>query len=286
MTGFGAGGASLDGGRITVEARSVNHRYLDVRVRVPTELSDLGFHVEQLVRSRHDRGRFDVAVQIALSAPLGGLNIERAQSAYAALSRLRDEVAPGTPLPLTALSLVPDLFSQASALNRTEAEHALELATRAALDALDSMRADEGAALAKELNGRLGAIDELRDSISTRAASSPTHHATKLRARIATLLEGTGVAADPARLETEIALLADRLDVTEEIVRLASHTEQFHALLGAEEPVGRRLDFLLQEMGRETNTIGAKCQDAELSHQVVQLKAELSRMREQVQNVE
>jgi uncharacterized protein (TIGR00255 family) len=137
-----------------------------------------------------------------------------------------------------------------------------------------------------ELSERVDAVAALCRAIAAGAAQLPQNQAERLRARIARLMDSAAVSADPGRLETEIALFADRLDVTEEIVRLESHIHQFRSLMQATEPVGRQLDFLLQEMGREANTIGSKCQDASLSHRVVDLKAELSRIREQVQNVE
>jgi uncharacterized protein (TIGR00255 family) len=285
MTGFGVGDAPLGSARVVVEARSVNHRFLDVHVRMPPELGEQAFFVEQLARARLHRGRYDLSVQLPEHAATGELDFERARDAYAELCRLRDELAPGTEVPLLTLSLVPDLFRQ-SGTGRKDTEAALEQGLDRSLAALDAMRDREGARLSSELSERVDAVDALCRAIAEGAALLPQNHAEKLRVRIARLMESAALSADPGRMETEIALFADRLDVTEEIVRLESHIHQFRSLMAAQEPVGRQLDFLLQEMGREANTIGSKCQDARLSHRVVELKAELSRIREQVQNVE
>jgi uncharacterized protein (TIGR00255 family) len=163
---------------------------------------------------------------------------------------------------------------------------ALGAALKAAIAALDTMRLTEGDALSLELGTRLHVAQQLQRQISERGPDLLKYYQNRLQERLSRLLAGSEAQVDPGRLQAEIALLADKSDITEELVRLGSHFEQFSALLKLAEPVGRRLDFLLQEIGRETNTIGSKCQDASLSHLVVELKTEVERMREQVQNVE
>ena len=285
MTGFGVGRAAFEGGSVVMEVRTVNHRFVDVRVRASSEISDQSFFIEQLVRERARRGRYDVTVRLeGVSLPL--FDEQRARALYAGLVRLRDELAPGTEVPVTALMWVPNLVASAPATAVEELRQALTAAVQAAFGDLDSMRETEGARLSTDLSDRVGAASRLCARVGERAPNVTKALAERLRERLRRLVEDTSLALEPGRLETEVALLADRTDVTEELVRLDSHFVQFRALLGAGEPVGRRLDFLLQEMGREANTIGAKCQDAELSHLVVELKAEVERMREQVQNVE
>ena len=287
MTGFGVGDAPLGDGRVMVELRALNHRFLDVRVRLPEELLDQSFFVEQLARESLARGRFDVGVRLEGAAlPPPRFSVERARALYRGLSQLRDELAPGTELPITALTGMPDLVTTPTTADSEGARDSLKAAFDAALIKLDEMRRQEGAALERELRARLDSARRLRVTISSRGGEMLEAYRTRLRERLDRLLGETGVQIDAARLEAEIVILADRSDVTEELVRLDSHFDQFARLLTADGPVGRRLDFLLQEIGRESNTIGAKSQDAPIAHLVVEMKAELERIREQVQNVE
>ncbi|MEO7032862.1 MAG: YicC/YloC family endoribonuclease [Polyangiaceae bacterium] len=287
MTGFGVGDAPLGDGRVMVELRALNHRFLDVRVHLPQELLDQSFFVEQLAREGLARGRFDVGVRLEGAAlPPPRFSVERARALYRGLSQLRDELAPGTELPVTALTGMPDLVTTPTTADSEGARAALKAAFDAALIKLDEMRRQEGAALNRELCARLDAARKLRVLISARGGEMLEGYRIRLRERLDRLLSESGVQVDAARLETEIVILADRSDVTEELVRLDSHFDQFARLLTADGPVGRRLDFLLQEIGRESNTIGAKSQDAPIAHLVVEMKAELERIREQVQNVE
>ncbi len=287
MTGFGLGEVPIGGGRLGLEIRGVNHRFLDVRVRVPRELGDLPGFVEQLARERLTRGRFEVAIRLD-GAGLGAvaLDKDRARAAFTALRELRDELAPGTEVPLSLLAAIPDLF--VSALDR-EVDRVRD-ATRAAFDAavrgLDTMREREGAALHDDLVKRLARIRALSQDVLGRSPEVLETHRRRLRDRAERLRATTDIHIDGARLEQEVAIFADRCDITEELTRLESHYDQFAALLSLEEAVGRRLDFLLQEMAREANTLGAKSPDAQVAHAVVEIKAEIERMREQVQNVE
>jgi uncharacterized protein (TIGR00255 family) len=287
MTGFGIGDAPLGAGRVVVEARSVNHRYLDVRVRLPTELVDRSLFVEQRAREKLSRGRFDVTVRYEGPPPRASkLDVEWARAVYADLARLRDELAPGTDLPITALTTMPDVFVVTSGFPPESADGALGAALDRALQRLDSMRGEEGVALRKELDARLSTSRALHARVRERAPDAVKAAEVRLRTRVQRITTQVGAELDPGRLEAEVALLADRSDITEELVRLESHFGQAETLFGGSEPCGRRLDFLMQEMAREANTIGAKSQDAELGHIVVELKSEIERMREQVQNVE
>lgn len=287
MTGFGLAEAPLGEGRVIVELRSLNHRFLDVRVRVPNELFDQASFLEQLAREMLSRGRFDLAVRLegdALPPPRFGM--DRLRMAYQALLSLRDELAPGTELPLTAVVGFPNVVTALSPCDAEPIQSALRSALAAAITHLNGMREREGQALGRELEERLVRARELTSQILTGAQGRAEAYRSRLLERLERLLAEVPARLDPARLETEVALLADRSDVTEELVRLESHFEQFLRLLALCEPVGRRLEFLLQEIAREANTIGSKSQDASLSHLVVELKAEIERMREQVQNVE
>ncbi len=286
MTGYGVGEAATPAGRLIVEIRAVNHRFLDVRVRAPRELVDLVPFSEQLARERLARGRIEIGMRLdgGSGSPIT-LDVARARAAYGALCALRDELAPASEVPLSLLSVVPDLFVSSSEQQRDALRVAFRACFDLALSALDKMRRDEGRALADDLRARLASVRRGADAIATRVPAIVEGYQKRLKQRVGRLL-GEGVHLDAGRLEQETALLADRADVSEELTRLSSHCSQYEALLDHGDAVGRRLDFLLQEMVREVNTIGSKAQDAEVAHLVVDVKSELERMREQVQNVE
>jgi uncharacterized protein (TIGR00255 family) len=286
MTGFGCGEAELDGNKLTCELRALNHRFLDVRVRMPEELAAHAFFVEQLARERLSRGRFDVGVRLSDGAAPTRFSLERARAVYRGLLQLRDELAPGTDVPVAALASLPQLFVDTSRSSDEGLARSLTAAFGAALTGLDQMRDREGQALGRELRERLATLRVLSEEAKTLSSGAAERQLGRLRERVTRLLADLPASPDPARLETELALLADRSDVTEELVRLASHCDQFEALLADSAPIGRRLEFLLQEMSREANTLGSKSQDVRLSHLVVDLKSQLEKIKEQVQNVE
>lgn len=287
MTGFGVGEVPLGRGKLAVEIRGVNHRFLDVRVRVPRELADIAGFVEQVAREKLSRGRYEVTLRVegmALGAPT--LDRDRARTAFQALCELRDELAPGSDVPLSLLGAIPDLFVSSVEREMERVHAAARAAFAAATAALDAMREREGTALRSDLAARLDRVRELSLSIGNRAPEVLEAHRQRLRERAERFRQNTEIGVDGPRLELEIAMFAERCDVCEELTRLASHCAQFGELLALDESVGRRLDFLLQEMAREANTVGAKSLDAPVSHSVVDVKAEIERMREQVQNVE
>jgi uncharacterized protein (TIGR00255 family) len=299
MTGFGTGNAALGQGSVAVEVRAVNGRFLDVRVRLPQELADLAMMVESETRKRLARGRCDITIRTegnVSTAP--SLDKGRARRAYRTLLELRDELAPGTEVPFSMLSAVPELFGAADAADLEPARRAVEAALASALDDLELMRQKEGAAITVDLEARLAAVRTLSTQIGARAPEIAESMAKKFRDRLTRLSAivtalpaggselGRDTGIDPARVEQELVLLMERSDIAEELTRLSSHVEQMSSYMQGDEPLGRRLDFLLQEMAREINTIGAKSQDLRTSHAVVELKAEIERMREQVQNVE
>ncbi len=287
MTGFGMGGAPIGSGRLLVEARSVNHRFLDVRARMPRELSEYGTFLEQLARGQLSRGRVELGVRYD-GAGQGSVIIDRqrALDVYRALDDVRREVGVTEPLPIAVLASIPDLFVSAFEGDPEGVRTALTKALEAAVVSLNTMRANEGANLGVELSRRLDALNGLVDDVARRAPELPDRYRKRLRDRLSRLIEGQDVKLDPARLEQEVVLFADHADVTEELARLRSHASQFAELLAASEPVGRRLEFLLQEMGREINTLGSKANEADIAQRVVEMKVEIEKMREQVQNVE
>jgi uncharacterized protein (TIGR00255 family) len=291
MTGFGLGEATLAGVRLLTEVRSLNHRYLEIRVRVPSELSDHTFFLEQRCRQLLQRGRFDVSVRLEGSPNASGrLDFARARQVYADLQELRTQVFEGNarsaPISLDLIAAAPGVLQTTSSYDPERTRAALDESLGSALAQLGAMRKREGRALEAELALRLQNAANLCTQIRSRSPLLAKEHAERLKERLQRLLQDQNARLDQSRLEVEVALLADRTDVTEELIRLECHFTQFAELCASDEPVGRRLDFLLQEVGREANTIGSKCPDADTAHLVVELKAELERLREQVQNVE
>jgi uncharacterized protein (TIGR00255 family) len=288
MTGFGTGEAPFGLGKLSVEVRGVNHRFLDVRVRVPREMTELAPFVEQLAREKLTRGRFEIAVRVeGMQLGAAVLDRDRARAVFQQLAELRDELAPGSEVPLSLLSSIPDLFVPAVERESEALRGALRKAFDDAVRSLDEMRAREGAALGNDLVKRLETVRRIALEVARRGPEVLDVHRRRLkeraeRLRVASELGGV----DPGRLEQEIALFAERVDIAEELTRLESHCVQFAQLVAGTEAIGRRLDFLLQEMAREANTVGAKSPDAPIAHAIVEVKAEIERMREQVQNVE
>jgi uncharacterized protein (TIGR00255 family) len=289
MTGFGVGDVALPEGRVIAEIRSVNQRFLDVRARLPRELSDLSLFAEQVARERLRRGRVELLVHTegAVLSPCS-LDKARARAAFRALAELRDELAPGAEVPLSLLAVVPDLFTPPAGDELSALRRSVKLAVERAIEAMDAMCRREADVLAADLRARVQILRDLLTEVTSLADTSREAMRRRLRERAERLLAELELALEPPRIEAELALLADRSDVTEELTRLGSHLDQFGAVVADDrgEPVGRRLDFLLQEMLREANTLGAKAQDAALAHRVVAIKVELERLREQVQNIE
>jgi uncharacterized protein (TIGR00255 family) len=289
MTGFGLGDASLTEGRVVAEIRSVNQRFLDVRARLPRELGDLTMFAEQLARDRLRRGRIELIVRTegTVLAPCA-LDKAKARAAFHALAELRDELAPGADLPLSLLGAVPDLFTSVAVHESAAVRGAVKTAIERAIDTMESMCHREGEALAADMRGRIATLRALVSEIVARADEARDALRRRVAERLERLLQGMDTGLEASRMEAEVALLAERSDITEEVTRLRSHLDQFGSALAAEggDPCGRRLDFLLQEMVREANTLGSKSQDAAISHHVVAMKVELERLREQVQNIE
>ena len=288
MTGFGVGEAPVGRALVHVEVRAVNHRHLEVRVKVAPELGEHAGALEDCVRTALGRGRVEVSARFTgegQSSP--ALDVVRARAVYEQLLALRDALAPREPVPLSLLAAVPELFVARSLPEPAAMRAALVRAAAEACRGVGQMRDAEGAVLGEELAQRLGRVDAHVQFVEARGPAVVEAVRARLHARIAALLEGSPAPLDPGRLELEVVLAADRMDVTEECTRLRSHVAQFRASLGAEggEARGRRFDFLLQEMAREANTLGAKSADAETAQRVVELKADLERLREQVQNI-
>lgn len=288
MTGYGKGEASAPNGNFLVEIRSVNHRYGEISVRLPRSFYAFENEVKKQASSILKRGKIDISVQWDESAAANftpQLDMAAARGYYEAYSRLAKELnLPQDAPPEYIMSQKGVIKDTAASLDETELQPQLLAAVQAAVVALDGMRVREGDALAADLKARRKQIAEWSKQIGERTPQVVLEYRQKLKARLELLLDGADI--DESRLAQEVALLADRSDITEELVRLASHFSQFDEALRSSEPVGRKLDFLMQEMNREVNTIGSKSNDAGITTLVIQIKAEMEKMREQVQNVE
>ena len=288
MTGFGRGESAGRGRVYTVEVQSVNHRFLEARCRLPKRLAGLEPRFQRAVQQRFARGHFEVSVQ---EKDLDGgtrtlkIDLNLARQYVESLRALQREMRLPGEVTLDMLASQRELISVEEPEGTLEEAWAdLEPALAAALDALATMRRQEGAALTQALRRHLGEIEGVLSRVVGRTSDLATAHRNRLRERVAELLDSR--LPDPLRLEQEVALLAERGDVTEECDRLRSHLGQFRDTLDRADPQGRRLDFLLQEMHREANTIGSKAADASLAQDVVELKTTIERLREQVQNIE
>jgi len=292
MTGFGRASARVESLGFEIEVRSVNHRHLDARVRVPRILSACEADLRARIQQRIGRGKIDLSITTSDDTPVSArVEIDRGVAEeYGRVARelARIDGVEG-PLSIDTLIALPGVARLAEPELPLDALlDALLAGVDGALDALVAMRAAEGKAIERDLLSRLDRVQSLADSIEARSGLVCESVRDRLRKRTEQLRIETGL-LDEARLHQEIVVAADRLDVTEEIVRLRSHIEQFREIVrtaGVDAPVGRQLEFLLQELGRETNTIGSKGSDAPIAHDVVELKAELERIREQVLNVE
>jgi uncharacterized protein (TIGR00255 family) len=288
MTGFGQKHAPWQDGAVTVEVRSVNHRFLEVACRLPRSLHALEEPFKKAVQQRCSRGRIDVTVSVQGGKGRGGLiklDQAMAKQYHQALRRLKTSLKlPGS----IDVALVAGLRDVLTVSDQPPEDPQLaklvhQLAEEA-LDQMHAMRQREGTALAKDMHGRIQTLKDHRLAVSGRAPVLLQEGFERMKQRIEKLLGGE--APDVPRLHQELAMYADRGDITEEIVRLDSHMLQFEEHLKRAESVGKTLEFLLQEMGREVNTIGSKANDAVIAGHVVQMKAELERVREQVQNIE
>lgn len=289
MTGFGSATVEIPGGRLTVEARSVNHRFSEVQVRLPRDLAPLEDRARALVLEQVRRGRVEVVVtrdEGARRPRTVRADKELASAYVAALREVAEAIGASGDIALAQIASLPDVLRVEE--DRADLESlwpAVASALRAATDALVAMRAAEGARLAEDMLGRAAALEQMTEVVAGRSREVVPEYGERLRLRLAELLAQTPV--DEARIATELALFAERSDITEELVRLRSHLAQFRqTVTEAEGAVGRKLEFLLQEMGRETNTIGSKANDLDIARTIVAMKSELESLREQVQNVE
>lgn len=288
MTGYGRSVETRSGREFTVEVRSVNNRYLDCAVRLPRLVAFGEDAVKQAVKNTISRGKVDVYVSVRSEGGEQGtvtLNTALAEGYLAAMRQMAETFGLENDVKVSDLSRLPEVFT----VDKPEVDEEALLAdlmavTNEALAGYDAMRTTEGAALDHDLRSRGARILELVGQVEKQSPKTVSDYRARLEAKLREVLANTAI--DESRILTEAAIFADKVAVDEETVRLRSHLNQMNAMLDAGGAVGRKLDFLLQEMNREANTIGSKCTDVAVARIVVDIKAELEKIREQVQNVE
>ncbi len=291
MTGYGTGSLKKNDSSVTVEIRTVNHRFLDIHIRLPREYTYLEGAIQQTVKGALSRGRVDVNVAIQATNPAAFLvNADSARSYMEAAAKLRDEFRLEDSLDMKTLLMLPGVLQNRDsivALAGSESpilNELLDASMRQALEGVVRMREQEGSALQADMKRYLESIDQRAKCVLGLAPETIVEYRGKLEERLAQLQPQSAI--DPQRLAQEVALLAERCDISEEITRLESHVRQYLSLMDDRKEVGKKLDFLLQEMQREVNTILSKSASLEITRHGIAIKADIEKLREQVQNVE
>lgn len=288
MTGYGSAKGSVEGQEITVELKSVNNRYLDCSVRLPRNFLFAEDTVKQAVSAGVSRGKVDVFVSAQASQDSGtvvSVNEELARGYRDAVARIAETLRLESGLNAFSLARFPDVLTvERRELDKDKAAAALSEITAKAVEEFNAMREREGERLRRDMLGKLETIEGLVSVVEERSPQTVKEYRERLEARLRDILADRSL--DEQRVITEAAIFADRTAVDEETVRLRSHIAQFRTMLEEGSPIGRKMDFLVQEFNRESNTIGSKCSDASLAKVVVDLKSEIEKIREQLQNVE
>ena len=288
MTGYGSAKGSVEGQEITVELKSVNNRYLDCSVRLPRNFLFAEDTVKQAVSAGVSRGKVDVFVSAQASQDSGtvvSVNEELSRGYRDAVARIAETLGLESGLNAFSLARFPDVLTvERRELDKDKAVAALSEITAKAVEEFNAMREREGERLRRDMLGKLETIEGLVSIVEERSPQTVKEYRERLEARLRDILADRSL--DEQRVITEAAIFADRTAVDEETVRLRSHIAQFRTMLEEGSPIGRKMDFLVQEFNRESNTIGSKCSDASLAKVVVDLKSEIEKIREQLQNVE
>jgi uncharacterized protein (TIGR00255 family) len=287
MTGFGAAEGGVAGGRIRLEVRTVNHRHFNLAAKLPSEFGPLEAELRERLRREFDRGHVAVQGRWTESPSRAAgfqVDVERARMVTERLRDLQSALGLGGEVTVEMVARQPDVLSAGAGETAEVSWSELEPIVAQAAAECRAMRRREGEALAADLRQRLELLEASAQRIAARAPERLVRERDRLRAAVAELLDGRP--ADEARLAQELAFQADRLDITEELVRFRAHVAAAREALGAERPAGKQLGFLAQELGREINTMGAKANDAEIAHEVIAMKGELEKLREQLENLE
>jgi uncharacterized protein (TIGR00255 family) len=291
MTGYGRAEAVLGGRKYVVEIKSLNHRYLELSLRIPANLLPLEMEIKKKINEQLIRGKIDITIRRETYSGIEGsrlleVNLPLVKNYYDLLIQLKDLFNLKEDITLDMMAGLKDVFIPLETLEDeiTVLWEGLAGVLSNAIAALIDMRQKEGEVLGQDLKARLYLINEHLDEIDARAPQIVLEYQKRLVARIRELMDGMVI--DESRLSQEVAIMAEKSDITEEIVRFRSHIKQFFEMLKSPEAMGRKVDFLIQEMNREVNTIGSKSSDAQVSCHVIEIKSELAKLREQVQNLE
>lgn len=289
MTGYGLGKAGNEKVCVELECRSINHRYLDIRLRMPKELSFLEGRIRKALRKRFFRGHFDVFINLIPTGETSRKVVfdkELAQQFIETLREASQQFSLNDQVQLSSLVQFRELFAVEEPVYAQETlQQLVDEALTVSLNTLNQMRGEEGKVICEEIGARLDIIERLSAEIEQQLPQIAREYRQRLSKKVSELIEGVKV--DEDRLLQEVVFYAERSDVTEELVRLKCHIDQFRTFLNeVTDSVGRKLDFLVQEMNREANTTGSKSSDIEITQKIVIIKSELEKIREQVQNVE
>jgi len=290
MTGFGRSELNTDLGYLTVEIKSVNHKYCNITLHIAPQLSSFEIKIHNFIKSQISRGQINLSLEIRAGGDASHadftLDLQLAKKYYQELSGLRDELGLKDEITLEMFTRLPGvLVFEEEELGENRIWHSVEELLKTAIEGLNLMKETEGASLSIDLNQRLETVKTFLSQIKLSSSDFVREYHEKLKKRLEELLKGK-VEIDESRIIMEAGVLAERADITEEIVRIESHCEQFAGGIASDEPVGRQLDFLLQEMLREANTIGSKVGQPEIASNCVLLKTEIEKMRELTQNIE
>ncbi|MGN0499987.1 MAG: YicC/YloC family endoribonuclease [Ruminococcus sp.] len=290
MTGFGRCRTVLHGREISVEIKSVNHRFFEFSCRTPKGYGFLDDKLKTLVNSRVSRGKIDMFVTVGTAEDTPAevkINHSLVSGYINAMKEISETYGIENDMTVTALSRFPDVYTVSKAEENEEEITADVLeAANTAVDSFIAMREAEGEKMKADISGRAKVILDIVDEIDERSPQTVKEYEERLLDRINRTLLDCNINIDEQRVLTEVAVFADKVAVAEETVRLRSHFAQLSKIMESQKPIGREIDFIIQEMNREANTIGSKVQDAEIAHKVVKIKSEIEKMREQIQNIE
>lgn len=287
MTGYGKSSLSINSREYQVEIKTVNHKYIDVNIKMPRIISYLEEDVRKLVVSRIKRGKVDIQISFENYSKDGNdvkINTELAQIYIQSLRKLAEAENLSSNIEVTEITKLPDVLTIKSNLDENETKEELLQVVNEAIDKLIQMRKVEGEKISKDILDKIARIEQKNEEIFSLSTGLIEEYVVKLEARVKELLKTEEL--DKSRLMQEVVIYADKCSVEEEVTRLRSHIYQLRYLINSEEPIGKKMDFLIQEMNRETNTIGSKANNLEITNTVVDIKTILEDIREQIQNIE
>lgn len=287
MTGYGKSSLSINSREYQVEIKTVNHKYIDVNIKMPRIISYLEEDVRKLVVSRIKRGKVDIQISFENYSQDGNdvkINTELAQIYIQSLRKLAEAENLSSNIEVTEITKLPDVLTIKSNLDENETKEELLQVVNEAIDKLIQMRKIEGEKISKDILDKIARIEQKNEEIFSLSTGLIEEYVVKLEARVKELLKTEEL--DKSRLMQEVVIYADKCSVEEEVTRLRSHIYQLRQLINSEEPIGKKMDFLIQEMNRETNTIGSKANNLEITNIVVDIKTILEDIREQIQNIE